>query len=57
MLQTIFFIQPYTQTRSHFDINYEKERRQPEFISIDEGAGKTFFKKDQLDDSKLVFEG
>ena len=57
MLAEIFYVIPYKQTRSRFDLDYEKEQKQPEFITIDEGAMKTFFTKSSLDDTKLFMEG
>jgi len=57
MLAEIFYVIQYKQTRSRFDLDYEKEQKQPEFITIDEGAMKTFFTKSSLDDTKLFMEG
>ena len=58
MYGEIFNTVNYTQTRSRFDLNYDKMKEAPQFIIIDEGAAKTFFwNKDSWDDSKLFFEG
>ena len=58
MYSEIFNVVNYTQTRSRFDLNYDKVQQAPQFIMIDEGAAATFFAdKRQYDDSKLFFEG
>ena len=58
MIGEIFNVVNYTQTRSKFDLNYDKVKQAPQFITIDEGAAATFFKdKNHWDDSKLFFEG
>ena len=58
MLGEIFHVVNYTQTRSKFDLNYEKLQHVSQLIAIDEGAAGTFFAdKRQYDDSKLFFEG
>ena len=58
MYGEIFNVVNYTQTRSRFDLNYDKMLKAPQFIMIDEGAASTFFSnKSQWDDSKLFFEG
>ena len=58
MYGEIFNVVNYTQTRSRFDLNYDKMLKAPQFIMIDEGAASTFFNnKSQWDDSKLFFEG
>ena len=58
MISKIFNVVNYTQTRSKFDMNYDKMRIAPQFITIDEGAAATFFTdKRAWDDSKLFFEG
>ena len=58
MYGEIFNVVNYTQTRSRFDLNYDKVQQAPQFITIDEGAASTFFKdKGSWDDSKLFFEG
>ena len=58
MLGEIFNVVNYTQTRSKFDINYEKLKKAPQYIAIDEGALSTFFSdKRAWEDTKLTFEG
>ena len=43
MYGEIFNTVNYTQTRSRFDLNYDKMKEATQFIIIDEGAAKTFF--------------
>lgn len=58
MLSEIFHVQQYAQTRSKFDLNYDKMRIQPQIVAIPEGAASTFFTdKRSWDNSKLFFEG
>ena len=43
MYGEIFNVINYTQTRSKFDLNYDKMLKAPQFVMIDEGAASTFF--------------
>ena len=58
MLQEIFHVVPYKQTKSKFDIVYSQSQIAPQFVEIDEGAYNTFFiNKSLYNDAKLTFEG
>ena len=58
MLEEIFTIVPFTQTRSKFDVVYSSSKQAPQFVTVDEGATNVFFAdRRSWNDSKLTFEG
>jgi len=57
-IKIIFSCAEFKETRGRFDCKYKISRMAPDFISIDEGANKNFFKaNDNYSAAKKFFEG